>query len=646
MTTIASSDAAAHEAPARSSYRADIDGLRALAILPILLQHCGVTGVRGGFVGVDIFFVISGYLITAIITRDLADNSFSITRFLRHRIVRILPALVVMVVVAAGCVIMLPNQIADLARSAIASSMFAANLYFYQTADYFAVASDAKPLIHLWSLAVEEQFYLLYPWLLVALAAVSRRVRAGVVLLVAVASFAVGGLIWMVDQAAAFFLLPGRIWELALGALVALGVYPTISHARLRALICLAAIGGIVASCAIIGGRWAFPVPFALAPAGAAAALIAYGEQGPTARLLSLLPLRIIGLLSYSLYLWHRPIISFYQLEYGTTLTGWDSVVLILASFAAASVSYLVVERPAIRLWRSGISLWPHILAGAVLSGGAACCWLITLQAQALRPLPSALAQVASYLGHDTTPAGRRQFSLDRCFIILPRAPFDGNCLRLAPNRPNIVLMGDSHAAHLSEALRAALPDHHLVQATAAGCLPLRRGRGFPSCRAAMERAFASIDFHKVERVILSARWLPGSEAALAETIRFVQQRGGRVLVIGPSAEYDIDLPTLIVRAAARGDPALPDRYRLDDRLLLDRPFAATVRATGARYFSAAAFECPGGQCRLLAAPGVPFHFDHSHLTPTAADQLVAAIIAAKLVDPRPAPPRGAASPR
>ncbi|RZM25648.1 MAG: acyltransferase, partial [Sphingomonas sp.] len=174
-------------------YRPDIDGLRALAILPILLLHCGVTKLRGGFVGVDIFFVISGFLITAIMVRDIADGRFSIARFYRHRIVRILPALLVMMTVtlAIGCVLLLPNQLRDLGRSAAATSVFGSNVYFYLTSDYFAAASDAKPLVHTWSLAVEEQFYLLYPLLLWSLRGLSRQRLAQVIAGLALASFAI-----------------------------------------------------------------------------------------------------------------------------------------------------------------------------------------------------------------------------------------------------------------------------------------------------------------------------------------------------------------------------------------------------------------------------------------------------------------------
>ncbi|CAN5614228.1 acyltransferase family protein [soil metagenome] len=617
-------------------HRADIDGLRALAIVPILLLHCGIEKLRGGFVGVDIFFVISGYLITAIITRGIADGSFSLLSFYRHRIVRILPALLFMlvIVVIAGCVVLLPNQLRDLGRSVAATSVFASNFYFYATSDYFAAASATKPLIHTWSLAVEEQFYLLYPLLLMALHRLSRRRRAAVIGGIAVLSFAIGAWLAGHDPSAGFFLLPARIWELSLGALVALGACPRIASARLRSMLCLGALGVIAASCVAISSGWPFPVPFAAPPAFAAALLIAYGETGVTARLLSLAPVRGVGLISYSLYLWHRPIITFYELAHGSSVTPSDIIILLAASLGAATISYLLVERPAITRWRSGSGLRPHLAALLILTGGAAVGLLVSARADMIRPLPPRLLKVAGYLGHDATEAGRRQFSTDRCFTLPTGKPFDRDCLSLSRDRRNIVLMGDSHAAHLSQALREFLPEVHIVQATAAGCRPLLNGRGLSACRGVMDRAFRELDFTRVDTVILSGRWLAFEESRLLETIGFLQQRGVRVVVIGPVVEYDVDLPTLIVRGQLAGDPELADRFRLADRIALDRHMQPLVAATGATYFSAVQFECPGGKCALTTRDGIPLHFDHSHLTPAGARALIAALLATHALDP------------
>jgi peptidoglycan/LPS O-acetylase OafA/YrhL len=611
-------------------YRPDIDGLRALAILPILLLHCGVTKLRGGFVGVDIFFVISGFLITAIMVRDIAEERFSIARFYRHRIVRILPALLVMMTVtlALGCVLLLPNQLRDLGRSAAATSVFGSNVYFYLTSDYFAAASDAKPLVHTWSLAVEEQFYLLYPVLLWSLRGLSRRRLAQVIAGLAFVSFAAGGWLATSYPSAAFFLLPARIWELSLGALVALGAVPTIANRSIRAALCVLAIGVIAASCVAISSGWPFPVPFALPPAVAAAVLLAYGGEGPTARLLGAWPLRTVGLISYSAYLWHRPIIAFYQIRHGSTLAPVETVGLFCASLGAAWLSFALVERPASRRWRSRSGLVPHAVAVVLLAAMAIAGLTIAARADDIRPLSPRQALAASYLGWDSTEAGKRQFSTDRCFALPTGRGFSPDCLRLSATRPNIALFGDSHGAHFSQALHMLLPSANIVQATAAGCRPLLQGKGLPTCRATMDAAFGTLDFTRIDTVILSARWLDFEQPALLDTIRRLRARGTRVLVIGPSVEYDADLPALIVRADADGNPTLANGFRLMDRIALDRAMGGAVRMAGAYYASAIDTECTGTTCRLTTADGTPLHFDHSHFTPAGAQAALAAILA------------------
>ena len=609
-------------------YRPDIDGLRALAILPILLLHCGVTRLRGGFVGVDIFFVISGYLITAIMVRDIAEARFSILRFYRHRIVRILPALLVMMTftLVLGCVFLLPNQLRDLGRSAAATSVFGSNVYFYLTSDYFAAASDAKPLVHTWSLAVEEQFYLLYPLLLWSLRGLSRQRLAQVIAGLAIASFAIGGWLATTYPSAAFFLLPARIWELSLGALVALGAVP-VANRSIRATLCILAIAVIAASCVAVSSGWPFPVPFALPPAVAAAVLLAYGGEGPTAKLLGAWPLRTVGLISYSAYLWHRPIIAFYQIRHGSTLAPAETFGLLCASLGAAWLSFTLIERPASRRWRSGSGLAPHAVAVVLLAAMAVAGLTIAASADDIRPLLPRQTLAASYLGWDTTDAGKRQFSTDRCFALPTGRPFSQDCLRLSATKPNIALFGDSHGAQFSQALHTLLPGANIVQATAAGCRPLLHGKGLPTCRTTMDAAFGTLDFAKVDTVVLSARWLNFEQPALLDTIRWLRARGTRVLVIGPSVEYDADLPALIVRSDANGDPTLADGFRLMDRIALDRAMVGPVRAAGAHYASAIDTECTGAACRLTTADGTPLHFDHSHFTPVGAQAALAVIL-------------------
>ena len=619
-------------------YRPDIDGLRAIAILPILLLHSGLAFIKGGFVGVDVFFVISGYLITQIITRELATGHFSLLAFYQRRAVRILPALGVMVAatLVAGCYLLLPISLQDLGKSAAATSLFGSNIYFYLTSGYFAQKAELQPLIHTWSLAVEEQFYVFYPLLLLALRGADRKVLVGICAAIAIVSFLIGGWFAWHDPNGGYFLLPSRAWELMLGALVALGCYPRIESSLRRAMLCALALAAIALCAVRIGATWPFPVPFALPPAAGAAILIAYMPGTLVARLLESRGLRAIGRLSYSLYLWHRPIIAFYMIGRPATLSITDSAILLALSFIAASLSYWLVERPALRRWRSarhpgGRSASPKRVVVTALA--AIACFAVAGLAIAnaswqIVALPPAVAKVAAYQSFDSTPAGRAQFDLDRCFVIPTGRPYDPACLVPATDRPNIMLVGDSHAGQLSLALRQAMPAAHLVQATAAGCRPLLEGPGLAACRAIVTAAFRSVDLRKIGTVVLAGRWFSEDMPALVKTIAYLRTHGPQVVIVGPVVEYDADVPDALARAMLAHDFARLETLRIADRAPLDARMRQLIPPTGAHYVSWFAIECPQGRCRRFSTSGGPLHMDRTHVTPELAAEMATQIAA------------------
>lgn len=566
--------------------------------------------------------MISGYLITAIIRKEIAEERFSLTDFYRRRIVRILPALLLMlgVVLVVGCFTQFPIPLRELGQSTAAAAAFGSNIFFYATSDYFARASDLKPLIHTWSLAVEEQFYLLYPLLLLSLRRLSPKALAAVMIGLAAASLAIGGYFAAVEPWAGFYLLPARIWELLLGGLVALGVYPRIENARLREFACWFALAAIAASAVFMKPSWPFPVPFAIAPAGGAALLLAYSSHTRAAQLLSWAPMRAIGLISYSLYLWHRPIIATYFVGRSWTASVSDTLILLALSFTVAILSYTLVERPALRRWRSGSGLVPHAVAGLAMLAIAGAGLAVAASAERLRSLPPPVARVVGYLGFDKTPAGTAQYRTGTCFALPYREPFDPKCLVPAPDRTNVLLVGDSHAAQLSSALAAQIAPAHLMQATSAGCRPLLVTTGFPGCRKISLEALERTDLSRVATVVLAGRWFPEDLAPLLDTIRSLRQRGvPKVVVVGPMVEYEADVPELLGHAMLANDLSLMPRSRLPDREPLDRMMQPAVTAAGARYVSHFAIECPGGVCKLFTSDGAPLHADQSHLTPQAA---------------------------
>ena len=302
-------------------YRPDIDGLRALAVMPVILFHAGF-GCPGGFVGVDVFFVISGYLITQIIDRDLSAHRFSVLLFYQRRIKRIFPALFGMLttVLAVGYIVLPPRELQSLGETLIAASGFASNILFFRWAGYFAPSSESTPLLHTWTLSLEEQFYLCWPLLLLLLnRAPTVRWKIPTTALLLVATLLLSS-IWVHRfPNGAFYLLPSRAWELALGAMLS---FPSVANLAKRlprpsaSLISLAGIGMLGLAVARYGSATPFPGITALLPCLGAALIIAAGEGGRSfgGSLLSLPPLVWIGKISYSLYLWHWPTFAFGRL--------------------------------------------------------------------------------------------------------------------------------------------------------------------------------------------------------------------------------------------------------------------------------------------------------------------------------------------
>jgi peptidoglycan/LPS O-acetylase OafA/YrhL len=383
------------------NYRPEIDGLRAIAVLSVVFYHAGL-GFPGGYVGVDVFFVISGYLITGLILKELERGSFSLSNFWERRIRRIFPALAAMVAVTcvAGWFLLLPDDLAKLGASVIAQSLLASNFYFWRTTNYFGGANEEKPLLHTWSLAVEEQFYLIFPIALMAFwwawsrwqkAQADRRSKIGdralaaglspldsslatsdslpatspdgdqrrgtlFWLFTAVALLSFGLSIWGVKAQpfATFFLLPTRAWELLLGSMLAvLPAAMLLRHDALRDLLSFAGLAGIFLPVFFYNEQTPFPGLTALPPCLGTAVLIwantpssRDSQRGWIATALSLPPIVFIGLISYSLYLWHWPVICFSSYWAVSEFTGVEKCGLVLASVVLAVASWRWIETP------------------------------------------------------------------------------------------------------------------------------------------------------------------------------------------------------------------------------------------------------------------------------------------------------------
>lgn len=297
-------------------YRAEIDGLRAVAVIPVILFHAGFSLFSGGFVGVDVFFVISGYLITSILVAELAQEKFSIVAFYERRARRILPALffVMAVCLPFAWMWLIPSEIKHLSDSIMAVIAFSSNILFWQTSGYFETAVELKPLLHTWSLAVEEQYYLLFPIFLMLTWRLGRRPIVLLTLLLVIGSFALAQFGSGFKPVATFYLLPTRGWELGLGALAAFYTAakdkPVPSQAQAQ---CFSLIGlSLIAfSIVVYDKNTPFPSVYTLAPTIGTVLVILFANPSTfTGKILSVRPMVMIGLISYSAYLWHQPLFA------------------------------------------------------------------------------------------------------------------------------------------------------------------------------------------------------------------------------------------------------------------------------------------------------------------------------------------------
>jgi peptidoglycan/LPS O-acetylase OafA/YrhL len=298
-------------------YRPDIDGLRAVAVLSVLAFHIRLRGIQGGFVGVDVFFVISGYLISSIVFSEIAESRYSVIGFYERRIRRIFPALFAMLAVFSvfAVIYLLPAELVAYGKSTLAATASASNFYFWRHSGYFD-SPTSYPLLHTWSLAVEEQFYILFPlFLLLVRKFFPTRLRPSVIVLFC-ASLVASAVVVFRYRETAFYMPYTRAWELLLGTILSLGMLPRLPRAWQRNLATLAGIGLIAFSILFYTERMLFPGLSALAPCVGSALIIGAGESGSSliGKILSWRPIVFIGLISYSLYLWHWPVIVLHQM--------------------------------------------------------------------------------------------------------------------------------------------------------------------------------------------------------------------------------------------------------------------------------------------------------------------------------------------
>lgn len=640
-------------------YRPDIDGLRAIAVLAVVVFHAAPGWLPGGFVGVDVFFVISGYLISGIILRALAAGDFSTLDFYVRRVNRIFPALIVMLLVVAAYswLMLLPDEFRRFGKHLSASALFALNLLqFGESSRYFG--ADTDPLMHLWSLGVEEQFYLLWPLLLLATWKLGKR-QLFVILLAATASFAFNVVAANSRPLAAFYLPASRLWELAAGAALAhiqasscwadrrLPSWLRLPNRDWQGLIGIALIA---VACLGFNKNLSFPGWWALVPVSGALFIICAGPNSWSNRQLLSRPwIVFVGLISYPLYLWHWPVLSLLHIVQGGQVTAAMLVAAVVVAFALAWMTYQCVELPLRRSPEKS-----RIAAGSC-AGMAACALAgLMVYGQTIPPRSASYPVVDPFVRAATEDwlPGTRDVIWTR---VVDRLLTLGNAPR------QVLFIGDSNVQQYYQRAAQFMADHpdnqlSAVFAVRGGCLP-----GSPemsvveadpeACRTLTQDAIAYARQPNVETVVIGACWYryfvkfpsftrfgeagpiqPGTDAALENLRRLVTQlvaMDKRVYVIlhipighGFDPRYMIERSLLPPAFTVSARP--PSRAEIERAL---QPFVARIRAialeSGAHVIDPMQWLCEADRCPAISASGEPMYHDVGHLSPSYAKQHV-----------------------
>ncbi len=635
------------------NYRPDIDGLRAIAVLLVVFFHAGVPGISGGFVGVDIFFVISGFLITGIIYREHEAGSFSFADFYSRRIRRICPALFALLALCAlaGLFLLVPEDLRSLGRSTAAAVLFYANWHFFTQVGYFDGPAIEKPLLHTWSLAVEEQFYLLWPALFLLLYRVAGKRPLPLLLAALFAlSLAVSQLALGTKPAAAFYLLPYRAWELLLGALIAVAPAPHLLRgtATLAGAIGLAAIAYAAFA---FDAKTAFPGLNAAFPCAGAALLIIAGFRPGTfsAAILGSNPLRFIGKISYSLYLIHWPLFAFAHLALDRPLAGSESAAIVAASIAAAALSWRYIETPARRMQfrfptLAGVSaaaMAVLVLCGIVFNVTNGLPFRVpkgVIEADAAKQFGGRVRQKA-----DCRPDPLPALHSTLCAI---GAPTSGG-------QYDFVIWGDSHSRHLAAAFSGQAADRGLsgLIISEGGCAPFIGDERLQSwCIASNREVEDWLQTQtKLKAVFLAGIWTvyaengllgapgpltrtawtgDGAKAAsgIASTIAFLRPRGIQIAIVEDVPFFPLNVASCAARARMFGRD--DDRCFTLPRVRFEQNVAqasAILKEIGRRFGVALipAYEafCQGDMCRA-EKDGVILYRDRTHLNTAGAKYL------------------------
>ncbi len=616
-----------------SKFKNEIQGLRGLAVLAVVLFHLQPSKFSGGFLGVDVFFVISGYLITGIIWSSLYQENLSLKTFYAKRIQRLFPVFFVVIfsLYVIYAFIALPDTLVNLAESAISAVLYTSNLYFhfFTESGYFDHSSDLNPLLHTWSLSVEEQFYFFLPLYLIFVFTFFKKQPLHFILLTSIFLLLTTELVMYYNKGLAFYTM--RFWQFLLGgALVfvpftVLHKLNTLKYSNFLYFLCFLLL---IYYFIEFKDTHHFPGLGALIPTLIACLLIitTHDRFSLNGKILNSRPLTFLGDISYSLYLWHWPVIIIYKIQFSSMIEKSTALSLLFISIFIAFFSYKYIEQPIRKLqfnWKFGFvyfmgSLLIIVIAVFIIISDGFYEWRTDIQKQQLSVLNS------KYLkDSEADPC----FPSNNTWTKASIESFNDECLELSESKPNVLIWGDSYAEQYVSSFKKHFPNVHFSQATTSGCRPLFKPSQIQRCKDILSIVKQSIMSNKqFDTVVLVGRWRLNDFKQIQETISFLQDHSYKVVLFGRNIEYGLDLPSLVYRfgVGQQATMQIANYNNYDQTFDIDYKISSLVNKRGVVYISPFEAMCnDSGQCDVVDKDNQALQFDFGHLTPRGAEAVL-----------------------
>lgn len=608
-------------------YREDINGLRAIAVLGVLIFHFGFDTLSGGFAGVDVFFVISGYLITSILINEISKSSFSYLKFYEKRIRRLFPALFATAFSSfiAGYFIFMPDELKELGQSLIATVAYLSNIFFWLKSDYFSGPSELKPLLHTWSLAVEEQYYLIFPTVAVLCLKRGMRLFTSIIITLIIISFTASMLLIESYPSMVFYISPFRFWELLAGSLLAVVVNKKIFLPKpLNNTAPYIGLSLIILSFFVLNERVMFPGWAALMPvAGSILIIWARPSKSLFNSILSSQFMQFTGKISYSLYLWHWPIVVFYGYWIIREFELIEKILLLTVTYIVAWLSWRFIEHPF--RYQKSVGYTPKLTYFSAISTSIILVF-VGFYLHIKEGIPSRVDMPVPMV---EVPAKSRELlnKSNTCFLNVDESYLKWRLeeCKVQVNDSNhyTLLWGDSHSNHLWAGLKANAKNlkENIILYASAGCPPIFdvTAIGRPNCKGNNDHVRKMLKDIVIDKVILAASWNYAERVGgvdlqqLTSTLKELQQNNIDTIVVAQGPIYSLSNPQFLARRLGMRDDPNEDYWMKPTG---GKRISEKVKnfSNGTPVFEPMSFFCHEQRCKIYA-DGHLMVEDNSHLS-------------------------------